>query len=188
VSRIIVIQFVTLDGVVEDPDGRDGTTHGGWAFRHGPEAVAGDKFNLGKLFETGALVLGARTWRKFSLIWPSRTDDFSWAMNRIPKLVFSHSLTSVSEWSNSTLVTGDPVDELSSRKAQQDLVVVGSTGIVEALMQRDLVDEFRLLVFPVVVGEGRRLFGEGSAPLDLELHAAEQVGPAVRLTYTRKSA
>jgi dihydrofolate reductase len=184
-SRIIVIQFVTLDGVVEDPDGRAGTAQGGWAFRYGPEAVAGDKFNLGRVLESGALVLGAKTWRLFSSIWPSRSDDFSQAMNRIPKLVFSRSLASVSEWSNSALVTGDMVDELSRRKQEQDLVVAGSASIVETLRQEDLIDEYRLLVFPVVLGEGRRLFPEGVAPIDLELEAAEMVGPAVRMTYRR---
>ena len=91
-TRTIAIAFSTLDGVIEDPDGRDGTPNGGWAFRHGPEAVAGDKFRLGSLFDSGVLLMGRKTWQQFSRLWPSRTDDFSAAMNRIPKLVVSRTV------------------------------------------------------------------------------------------------
>ena len=85
--RTIVIAFSSLDGVTQDPDGRDGTPNGGWAFRHGPEAVAGDKFGLGPILNTGVIVYGRKTWEAFSRVWPNRSDDFSAAMNRIPKLV-----------------------------------------------------------------------------------------------------
>lgn len=97
-TRTIVVAFSTLDGITQAPDGRDGTPDGGWAFRHGPEAVAGDKFKLGPLFESGVMLLGRTTWESFAQIWPSRTDDFSLAMNRIPKVVASHTLTDLSAW------------------------------------------------------------------------------------------
>src|SRR4029450_6621309 len=87
VSRIIVIEFVSLDGVVHAPDGAEGSAHGGWAFRHGPQAVAGDKFRLGEVLNDGALLLGRRTWHRFAGIWPRRDDEFSRTMNAIPKLV-----------------------------------------------------------------------------------------------------
>src|SRR3954454_221030 len=103
-SQLIVIEFVTLDGVMEDPDGSGGSEWGGWAFRHGPEAVAGDKFGLGEVLDTGAMLLGRVTWELFARIWPSRDDEFSRKMNAIPKLVVSRSLDHAEGWSNSTLL------------------------------------------------------------------------------------
>jgi dihydrofolate reductase len=184
-SRVIVIEFVTLDGVVQDPDGRGGSARDGWAFRYGPEAVAGDKFKLGGVLDTGVLLLGRRTWQLFSGIWPGRDDPFSAKMNAIPKLVVSRSLEQVSDWKNSQLLRGDLVDAVSARKQSQDVVVTGSTSVVRTLMRHDLVDEYRLLVFPLTLGEGTRLFEDGAAPIDLQLSSAETAGPAVRLVYTR---
>ena len=160
-SRIIVIEFVSLDGVIHDPDGADGSAAGGWAFRHGAQAVAGDQFRLGELLDTGALLLGRKTWEKFAGIWPTRDDDFSHRMNAIPKVVASRTLHDVGAWSNSTLLDGDLVEEAATRKADRDLVVAGSASVAHALMGADLVDEYRLLVFPTVVGEGTRLFEPG---------------------------
>src|SRR5215510_4910683 len=93
---VIVTEFITLDGIVTDPDGRGGTPAGGWVFRYGPEAVAGDKFRLGPLLDTGAILTGRRTWELFSKIWPGRTDDFSAKLNAARKLVASRTLTDVS--------------------------------------------------------------------------------------------
>jgi dihydrofolate reductase len=183
VSRVIVIEFVSLDGVMEDPDGSGGTSQGGWAFRYGPESVAGDKFRLGELFDTGALLLGRATWQLFSGIWPTRTDDFSSRMNAIPKLVASRSLDGVDAWNNSTLLAGDLVEEV--RRRDQNLIVAGSASVARTLMEHDLVDEYRLLVFPLVLGAGRRLFEDGGAPIDLELVSAEPVGAAVLQVYAR---
>ena len=90
-GHITVVQFITLDGVIEDPDGRDGTSFGGWAFRFGPETVAGDKFRLGEALDTSSLLLGRRTWEAFARLWPTRDDPFADVMNRIPKLVASRS-------------------------------------------------------------------------------------------------
>jgi dihydrofolate reductase len=183
--RVMVIQFITLDGFTQDPDGTDGTPHGGWAFRVGPQAVAGDKFKLGELMDTGTLLLGRRTWQKFTGIWPARSDDFSTQMNRMHKLVASESLERVDAWENSELLNGDPVDEVKKRKGTQDLIVVGSDSLVQRLMQHDLVDEYRLLIFPIVLGEGRRLFRDGIPPIHLRLVKAEQSGEAVLATYHR---
>jgi dihydrofolate reductase len=184
-KRVIVIEFLSLDGVMQDPDGSGGSENGGWAFRYGPEAVAGDKFKLGAVLDSGALLLGRATWQLFAGIWPSRDDAFSSKMNSIPKLVASRSLARVDEWHNSSLIGGDLADEVARRKADQDLVVAGSASVVHALMERDLVDEYRLLVFPLVLGEGSRLFEDGAAPIDLRLESAEPAGPAVLSVYSR---
>jgi dihydrofolate reductase len=184
-GQVIVIQFVSLDGVTYDPDGSDGSALGGWAFRFGPEAVAGDKFRLGDLFDTGTMLLGRRTWQLFAGIFPGRDDPFSATMNAIPKLVASRSLTDASRWQHSAVLDGDLVTAVRKRKQDQDVIVAGSGSVVRALIAEDLVDEYRLLVFPVVLGEGARLFPDGTAPTDLTLVSAETSGPAVRLTYTR---
>ena len=187
-SKVIVIEFVSIDGVTADPDGREGSAQGGWALRYGPEAVAGDPFGLGEVLDTGALLLGRRTWQMFTKIWPGRDDDFSAKMNAMPKLVVSRSLDKVDEWQNSSLLRGDLPAEVAERKKAQDLVIMGSASVARALMASDLVDEYRLLVFPLVIGEGTRLFGDGTAPIGLRLVSAEVAGPAVRLTYARDRA
>jgi dihydrofolate reductase len=185
VSRIIVIESVSLDGVVHDPDGAEGSAHGGWAFRRGPQAVAGDKFRLGEVLDDGALLLGRRTWQRFAGIWPTRDDEFSRKMNAIPKLVVSTTLGDVGAWSNSTLLEGDLLDEAAAHKAKRDLVVAGSASVAHALMEAELVDEYRLLVFPIAIGEGTRLFAPGLVATDLTLVSAQETGPAVLLVYGR---
>jgi dihydrofolate reductase len=185
--RTIVLAFSTLDGIMEDPDGRDGTPNGGWAFRHGPEAVAGDKFKLGPVLETGVLLMGRKTWEAFSHLWPGRTDDFSLAMNRIPKLVASRSTLDPRRWDNSSLVADDVFDVVAEHKTEHHVIVVGSASIVHALAERDLVDEYRILVFPDVVGHGTRLFSTKTAPTHLRLISAETVGAAVLTRYERES-
>jgi len=186
--RTIVIAFSTLDGIIEDPDGTARTPNGGWAFRHGTEAVAGDKFKLGSILETGVLAFGHKTWRQFSNIWPSRTDEFSMTMNRIPKLVASRATPDLSAWKNSTLITGDPIESIAERRTEQDVVVIGSASVVHALAAQDLVDEYRILVFPEVVGGGTKLFDSETAPTRLHLHSAEVAVPAVLLRYERAAA
>jgi dihydrofolate reductase len=183
--RVLVIQFITLDGFTQDPDGVQGSRHGGWAFRYGPQAVAGDKFKLGQLLDTSALLLGRRTWQHFTGIWPTRIDEFSTKLNRMRKLVASESLDRVDGWNNSELLHGDLVVEVKRRKGEQDLIVVGSDSLVQTLMQHDLVDEYRLLIFPIVLGEGRRLFRDGIPPITLRLAKVEQSGEAVLVTYQR---
>jgi dihydrofolate reductase len=185
---VIVIEFMSVDGVVQDPDGAEGTEQGGWAFRYGPAPVAGDKFKLGKLLDTGALLLGRKTWEHFARLWPSRSDDFSNKMNNVTKLVASRSLDRVDAWNNSSLIGADVIDEVAKRKLTQDLVVTGSTSLVHSLMAQDLVDEYRLLIFPTVLGQGTRLFEDETAPVDLDLVSVEPVGPAVLAVYRRATA
>jgi dihydrofolate reductase len=180
---VIVIQFVTLDGIVSDPDGSAGTPSGGWAFRYGPETVAGDKFRLGSVLDDGVMLLGRTTWQLFSGLWPARTDPFSVRMNAVPKLVASRTLTDTSAWANSEVVSGDLVDAVKNER--RDVIVTGSLSVVQVLMAADLVDEYRLLTFPTVLGTGRRLFPDGARPADLACLSAERVGAAILARYGR---
>ena len=183
-NRVIVIQFITLDGVVEDPDGSDGTPAGGWAFRFGPEAVAGDKFRLGPRLDTGAILVGRRTWELFAKIWPGRTDDFLAKLNAAPKLVASRTLTDVSAWANSTLIEGSLSEEVVRQRNDRDVIVMGSLGVAHHLMREDLVDEYRLLIFPTVLGAGRRLFdAPGARSGNLTLTSVAQSGAAALLYF-----
>jgi dihydrofolate reductase len=186
-SQVIVVQFVTLDGVTHDPGGSHGSAQGGWMFRYGPELVAGDMFRLGPVLDTGALLLGRRTWEMFAKLWPNRSDPFSAKLNAMPKLVASRTLEDAGAWQNSARLGGDLVAEVRERRQAQDLVVMGSASVARTLSDYDLVDEYRLLVFPLVLGEGTRLFPEGSGPASLDLAAVEAVGPLARLTYRRES-
>jgi dihydrofolate reductase len=182
---VIVIEFITLDGIVSDPDGSAGTPLGGWAFRHGPEAVAGDKFRLGRTLDDGVLLLGRATWQLFSQLWPGRDDPFAARMNAVPKLVASRTLThtDTSAWVNSQVLDGDLVDAV--KRERRDVIVTGSHSIVDQLRAADLVDEYRLLTFPTVLGTGRRLFPTDGPHAELECLAAEQVGAAVLTRYGR---
>ena len=186
-SRVIVVAFTSLDGVTQDPSGNEGTARGGWLFTFGPELIAGDKFGVGDVLDTGTLLLGRRTWEQFAKLWPNRDDPFSAKMNGAAKLVASQSLQDVAEWQNSALLRGDLVTAVRERAQTGDIVVMGSASVTRTLMDSDLVDEYRLLVFPLVLGEGTRLFPDGTAPASLTLTAAEPSGPLARLTYTRKS-
>ena len=180
---VIAIQFITLDGIVSDPDGRAGTPTGGWAFRHGPETVAGDKFQLGSTLDQGVMVLGRTTWQLFSQLWPRRDDPFSARMNAVPKLVASRTLTDVSAWTNSRVIDGDLIDAVKGER--RDVIVTGSLSVVRALMAADLIDEYRLLTFPTILGVGERLFPTASKPIYLECLSAEQAGAAVLARYQR---
>ncbi|MFC9462709.1 dihydrofolate reductase family protein [Streptomyces sp. NPDC056983] len=184
---VIVIEFITLDGIVSDPDGSAGTPGGGWAFRHGPEAVAGDKFRLGRTLDDGVLLLGRTTWQLFSGLWPGRDDPFAARMNAVPKLVASRTLTDsdTSAWSNSQLLEGDLVDAV--KREPRNVIVTGSLSVVDRLRAAEMIDEYRLLTFPTVLGTGRRLFPAGGPHAELECLAAEQVGAAVLSRY-RKAA
>jgi dihydrofolate reductase len=183
-GRLIVIQFVTLDGVAEDPDGSDQSAFGGWAMRHGPQGVAGDKFRLGPLLEHGTLLFGRRTWEHFSTLWPHRDDPFSQAMNAADKAVVTHREIDPSTWLHSRAIDRTLTDWVRQQLATTDLVVIGSHSVVRVLVEEDLVDEYRLLTFPTAVGAGRRFF-EGSR--SLELVSAEQVGPAVLSVLTTRA-
>jgi dihydrofolate reductase len=184
-NRIIVIEFITLDGVIEDPDGSAGTPGGGWAFRYGPEAVAGDKFKLGSRLDTGALLLGRTTWQLFAKIWPGRSDEFSAKMNKAPKWVASRTLTDVSAWNNSRVLGDELTSEVQRLRRERDIIVIGSTSVVHTLMEHDLVEEYRLLVFPAVLGNGCRLFTSSAGAGDLRLVSAGQSGATALLCYEK---
>jgi dihydrofolate reductase len=181
-GKVIVIQFVTLDGVVEDPDGSKGTPGGGWAFRSGPRRVAGDDFKLGSILETGVVLMGRTTWEVFARRWPNRSDEFADVMNRIPKVVASRSAPALDAWSNSSLLERDLVAGVADLTRERDVVVMGSTSVVHALAASDAVDEYRLLVIPTALGAGQRLF---VAPVDLQLTSVEIAGEAVLARYDR---
>jgi dihydrofolate reductase len=180
-GKLIVIQFITLDGVVEDPDGSDHTSFGGWAMRYGPQGVAGDKFRLGPILHDGLLLFGRRTWQHFSTLWPTREDGFSQAMNAATKVVVTHRPLDAGAWSNSHTVDQPLQEWLQATTPSSDVVVIGSGTVVEELIGADLVDEYRLLVFPTAIGQGRRLF---PTRRNLDLVAVEQVGPAALCTLT----
>jgi dihydrofolate reductase len=185
-GRIVVSEFVTLDGVMEDPGGAEGFALGGWAFRfdRGPE---GDKFKLDETLEAEALLLGRVTYEGFAKAWPGRTDEAGFAdkMNGMPKFVVSNSLKNP-DWNNSTVVTGDIPEELRRLKERigGNILVAGSRTLVQTLIQHNLVDEYRLMVFPTVLGTGKRLFNEGGTVTALDLSEAKPVGSGVLvLTY-----
>ncbi|WP_042420851.1 dihydrofolate reductase family protein [Streptacidiphilus anmyonensis] len=184
---VVVIEFTTLDGIVSDPDGRGGTPLGGWAFRYGPEAVAGDKFRLGRTLDEGVLLLGRSTWELFSRIWPTRDTSFARRMNAVPKLVATRTLTEadMSAWGNSRILDGPLVDAV--KREPRDVVVAGSLGVVHQLMAADLVDEYRLLTFPTALGAGSRLFPDAGPHQELECLSAEQIDAAVLTRFRRKT-
>jgi dihydrofolate reductase len=184
VGKVIACAFMTLDGVVEDPDGSGGTEFGGWAFRYGPEPVDGDKFAMGSILDTGVMLLGRTTWELLGGIFPGRTDEFARKLNTIPKVVATRSLADVGLWSNSTPLKGDLVTEVKELREARDVYIAGSLSVIDELREHDLVDQYRLVLFPLTTGQGRRLVPTGT----LELTNCERVGPAVRLTYDRVSA
>jgi dihydrofolate reductase len=186
VGRIVVTEFVSLDGVIEAPGGGEDYEHAGWTFEieRGEE---GDKFKMDELVEADAQLLGRRTYEGFAAAWPSMADDAGFAdkMNSMPKYVVSSTLKDA-EWNNSTILSGDLADEVSKLKQEVDgvILVAGSAQLVQGLIEHDLVDELRLMVFPVVLGKGKRLFGETSGKKPLRLADSKTVGDGIALlTY-----
>ena len=163
-GRIVVSQFITVDGVMEDPGGSEGMERGGWAFQFN-RGEDGDKFKLDEVMESTALLLGRKTYEGFAAAWPSREGDFADKFNTMPKYVVSSTLSDP-EWSNSTVIG---TDDLAKLKDDED-------GVVLVNGSRRLVDEFRLMVFPIVLGTGKQLFGDTSATKALELVESRPVG------------
>lgn len=174
--NVIVTEFVTLDGVMEDPGGSEHFERGGWAFQfdRGPE---GNQFKLDEALAADALLLGRVTYEGFAAAWPSRTGEFADKFNDMPKYVVSSTLHDA-QWNNSRLIKGNVAQEVSALKQQPggDIVVHGSGKLVDTLMQNDLVDEYRLMVFPVILGSGKRLFRDGTDRSALRLVEAKPVG------------
>ena len=132
-GRVIVVQYVTLDGVVEDPDGSDGTTGGGWAMRYGPEGIAGDKFRLGSMMRTGVLLFGRRTWDHFSELWPPRDSEFALRMNAAQKAVATHRELPDGVWANSQPILDRLEEWVTKTRREQDIVVIGSESVIAQL-------------------------------------------------------
>jgi dihydrofolate reductase len=160
-GKIVVTEFITLDGVVEDPGGAESLDRGGWAFRF-QRGEEGDRFKLDELNAADAQLLGRKTYDGFAAAWPDREDPMGFAarMNAMPKYVVSSTLRDP-EWTNTHVITLDDVAALRERY-ERDILVAGSVTLVRALLERGLVDELRLMVFPVVLGAGTRLFQEGA--------------------------
>jgi len=185
-GRIVVTEFVSLDGVMEAPGGGEEYEHGGWTFEidRGEE---GDRFKLDEVFEAEAQLLGRRTYEGFAAAWPGMTDEAGFAekMNSMPKYVVSSTLQEA-EWSNSTVLGGDLVEEIEKLKREVDgvILVAGSAQLVQGLLENDLIDELRLMVFPVALGSGKRLFGETAVKKPLKLTDSKTVGAGIAvLTY-----
>jgi dihydrofolate reductase len=187
--RVIVSEFVSLDGVIEDPGGGEGSDRGGWSFQadRGPE---GDGFKFDELAAADALLLGRVTYEGFAAAWPQMGDqagEYGAWMNDYPKHVASRTLQEPLEWNNSTLIEGDVAEAVSELKRQEgkDILVFGSGQLARTLMEHDLIDEYRLMVFPIVVGKGKRLFGDTEETKAMELVDTRRVGPdgVLVLTY-----
>ena len=175
-GKIVVVNHVTLDGVMQSPSGLDedrrgGFEHGGWAARNTDEVLGrfmGERMAKGG---DGAMLFGRRTYEKMASFWPKQTDGnpFTEVLNARQKYVASRTLTAPLDWENSTLLEGDVAEAVAAVKQQVDLVVLGSGDLLETLMRADLVDEWVLPIHPVVLGTGRRLFPDGVPPAALEL-------------------
>jgi len=183
-GKIVVTEFVSLDGVMEDPGGSEDFKHGGWTFQI-ERGSDGDRFKVDETMNSEALLLGRKTYEGFADAWPERDGEFADRFNSMPKYVVSSTLKDP-DWTNTTVLEGDlakAVSELRDRH-DGDVVVHGSAKLVEGLLEQDLVDELRLMVFPVVLGSGKRLFGETSDKHSLKLTSSRFVGDGVAiLTY-----
>jgi dihydrofolate reductase len=182
-GRIVITEFISLDGVIEDPGGAEGFRHGGWTFEFtaGPD---GDKFKLEETLGAEALLLGRVTYDGFAAAWPTMegTGEFGEKMNGMPKYVVSSTLEDPS-WNNSTVLRGDPAETVARLKDEVDgeLLVAGSAQLAQALIDADLVDEIRLMVFPVVLGTGKRLFGATGDKKRMTLTRTQALGDGVSL-------
>jgi dihydrofolate reductase len=186
VGKIVVSNNVSLDGVIQDPAGDEGFRLGGWVgpIKHRPGL---SKLALDEALDSEALLLGRRSYEWFAARWPSRSGELADRLNSLPKYVVSSSLEDP-EWSNSTVLKGDPVVEVSKLKQELkgEILVPASFQLVSTLMEHDLVDELRLKIFPVVLGDGERLFGKTSDKIPMRLVDTQTVdGDVAFLTYIR---
>ena len=183
-GRIVVSEFVSLDGVTQDPGGGEGYEHGGWAFRF-ERGADGDRYKLDELMEAEAMLLGRVTYEGFATAWPSVTDDTGFAakMNGMPKYVVTNTLERAA-WEGTTILRGDPVEAAAKLRDALggSILVAGSMTLVQALQDADLVDEYRLMVYPTVLGSGKRLFRDGARTSAMELVEARRAGATAILT------
>jgi dihydrofolate reductase len=176
-GKLVVTEFVSVDGVFEDPGGAEDYEHGGWTFEY-DRGEDGGKFKLDELIEAEVQLLGRVTYEGFAAAWPSREDEFAEKLNNDPKYVVSTMLKDP-DWHNTTVISGDVTEEVAKLKANTNgvILVAGSGTLVRALLGANLVDELRLMVFPTVLGRGKRLFPDGIDRLKLTLADSKTVGP-----------
>jgi len=186
-GKLVVTEFISIDGVFEDPGGAESYEHGGWTFEYN-RGEDGDKFKMDELMEADVQLLGRRTYEGFAAAWPTVEGPFADKINQGRKYMVSNTLTDP-EWQNTTVIPGDLVDGVSKLKDTTDgtILVAGSGALVGALLAADLVDELRLMVFPTILGRGRHLFPEGIDRLKFKLAESRTVGPdGVQIhVYTR---
>jgi dihydrofolate reductase len=186
-GKIVITEFVSLDGVMEDPGGSEDFKHGGWAFEFS-RGEEGDQFKVDELERSDALLLGRKTYEGFAEAWPEREGDFADKFNNMRKYVISSTLSDP-EWTNSVVVApGDLAGAVARMREEHDgdVAVHGSIQLAQALLDQDLVDELRLMVFPVVLGDGLRMFGKTSDKKSLKLVQSQPVGDGVMiLVYAR---
>jgi dihydrofolate reductase len=185
VGRIVVTEFISLDGVIEAPGGGEDFQRGGWTLEF-DQGADGAKFKIDETLDAEAALLGRVTYGQFAAVWPSQEGEFADKFNTMPKYVVSSTLQNP-EWTNSTVLDGDVVDEVAKLRQRRDgdIVVHGSAQLVQTLVEHDLVDELRLMVFPVVVGAGKRLFGDTSGTKRLRLADSRTVGDGVAILIYR---
>jgi dihydrofolate reductase len=184
-GKIVVTEFISIDGVIEDPGGAEDFKYGGWSFEF-ERGEDGDKFKLDETMDSAALLLGRKTYEGFADAWPSREGEFADKFNQMPKYVVSSTLKDP-EWANTTVLDGDVADSVKKLRDEVDgnIVVHGSAQLVNALIEDGLVDELRLMVSPVVLGSGKRLFGETSDKKPLKLTDSKTVGDGVAIQVYR---
>jgi dihydrofolate reductase len=187
-GKIVVTEFISLDGVVEDPGGSEDFKYGGWSFEFN-RGDEGNQFKLDETMDSAALLLGRRTYEGFADAWPSREGEFADKFNNMPKYVVSSTLNDP-DWNNTTVLSGDVAELVSKLKDEVDgnIVVHGSVQLTQALIEEGLVDELHLMVFPVVLGSGKRLFGETSDKKALRLTDSKTVGDGVSILIYQPAA
>ena len=180
-ARIVVTEFVSLDGVMEGPGGDNDFARGAWSFEY-ERGEEGDQFKTDETMDADALLLGRKTYEGFAEAWPSRGGEFADKFNSMPKFVVSSTLTDP-EWTNTTVLEGDAIESVTRLKEERDgdIIVHGSAQLVKALVEAGLVDELRLMVFPVVLGTGIKLFGDTSESKKLRLASSNTSGDGVLL-------
>ena len=176
-GKLVVTEFVSVDGVFEDPGGAEGYEHGGWTFEY-DRGEDGNNFKLDELMDAEAQLLGRVTYEGFAEAWPSRQGEFADKLNSDPKYVVSTTLTDP-RWQNTTVISNNVAENIAKLKEHTNgaILVAGSGTLVGTLLGADLVDELRLMVFPTVLGRGKRLFPDGIDRLKLKLAESKQVGP-----------
>jgi dihydrofolate reductase len=180
-GRIVVTEFISLDGVIEAPGGGEEFEHAGWTFQF-DRGAEGDKFKLDELLEAGAQLLGRRTYEGFAAAWPNFADEQGFAdkMNSMPKYVLTSTLESA-DWNNSTILRS--MDDVAKLRNELDgvILVAGSAQLVQGMLEHDLVDELRLMVFPVALGTGKRLWGQTSDMKRFQLAEVKTVGEGIAI-------